>query len=114
MLALIKTLFVLLVIAPFFGFSKSHPGQYTFYVKFVCFNLDDSHNLWHSHIKKRTPDWINVSEGSKFRESKIAKQFVLPSIPSAILVSREGFILYTPINVDPDFKKIDELLSTTN
>lgn len=79
-------------------------------LKIVYFNLDDDRERWLKNVKERTASWINVSEGTKFNQSDIARMFTVVSIPSAILVDTNGIIIYTAINENPNFEKIDYLV----
>lgn len=79
-------------------------------IKVVYFNLDDDRKKWLSNISSKTSQWINVSEMTKFKDSKIAKRFAFSSIPSLVLVDSAGRIAYNAMDVNPDFKILDELL----
>jgi len=63
-------------------------------LKVVYFDLDNSADTWHEHIKKNKLDWINVSELAKAGQDKISKQFDVNAIPLYILVDRQGKIVY--------------------
>jgi len=72
-------------------------------LKVVYFDLDNSANTWHEHIKKNKLDWINLSELAKAGEDKISKQFDVNGIPLYILVDRQGKIVYNAAELN-DFR----------
>jgi len=63
-------------------------------LKVVYFNLDDNRKKWEHEISDNKLEWINVSEGVKWTDSKIAKQFDISKVPTYILVDRNGKIIF--------------------
>ena len=82
----------------------------SFGFKVVYLNLDDNRDKWLKQVKSGTFAWINVSDGAKFRNSPIAKQFMVSSIPSGVLVDEKGIMTYLALNKDLDFGKLYNLL----
>jgi thiol-disulfide isomerase/thioredoxin len=80
-------------------------------LKIVYFNLDDDKNKWFEHIKKNRLEWINVSEGTKFSNSPIAKQLHITHVPTYILVDQKGKITLNSDTADISIKELHEYLS---
>ena len=76
----------------------------------VYLNLDDDREKWLKSIKEHDLTWINVSEGVKFKASKIKNQFLVNTIPSAILVDNNGLIANLAIDKSIDLSLINALL----
>ncbi|MFI5452195.1 thioredoxin-like domain-containing protein [Pedobacter sp. UC225_61] len=79
-------------------------------LKVIYFNLDDNLSLWKSHIKKNNLTWINVSEGTKFRDSKIANQFHVYSIPTCFLIDKSGKIVYNADQMDRTLVNLEKYI----
>lgn len=77
-------------------------------LKVIYFNLDDNVKKWKEHIESDGLEWINVSERTKFENSKIAKVFNVSGIPVYILVDRSGHIAYNSDELlDVNFEKLE-------
>lgn len=63
-------------------------------LKVVYFNLDDNAIRWQGMVQRYKLDWINVSEGKIFRESKIARQFNVSTLPKFLVVNQQGQIVF--------------------
>lgn len=79
-------------------------------LKVIYFNLDDNIAVWKKHIKKHNLTWINVSEVTQLRDSKIAKSFHVYSIPRYIVVDKNGIIIYNDDQTDSDFNQLEECI----
>lgn len=80
-------------------------------LKVIYFNLDDNVKRWKEHIESDGVEWINVSERTKFENSKIAKVFNVSSIPVYILVDRSGHIAYNSDELhDVNFEKLESYI----
>ncbi|MCO5945871.1 TlpA disulfide reductase family protein [Mucilaginibacter flavidus] len=81
-------------------------------LKVVYFNLDDDVVKWRKHIIEKKLDWINVSERTKFKDSKIAKQFYAISIPLYIIVDKTGTIIYNgDESQDTDYNYLEQTVN---
>nr|WP_295868390.1 TlpA disulfide reductase family protein [uncultured Chitinophaga sp.] len=69
-------------------------------LKVLYFNLDDNDQKWEEHIKKHALTWTNVSEGTKFRHSKIAQMYNIHAIPNLLLVDKQGIIRFNTTQLD--------------
>jgi thiol-disulfide isomerase/thioredoxin len=67
-------------------------------LKVVYFNLDDNRGKWSKEIKDYKLKWINVSDGVKWVQSTIAKNFNILGIPVYILVDRKNKIVFNSNN----------------
>lgn len=76
-------------------------------LKVVYFNLDDNVKIWADHIKKNRLSWINVSERTRSRDSKIAALFNVTAIPNCLLVNKEGKIVYNSDQMDPYLNELE-------
>lgn len=74
----------------------------------VYFNLDNNVNRWAEHIKKNRLTWINVSERTIFKESKIATQFHVYAIPNCFLIDKTGKIVYNSDQMDRDLSHLED------
>jgi peroxiredoxin len=98
--------------------KENQPKLFALYNKYkknelelLYFNLDDDVDKWKQHIEKDNLSWINVSERTKWADSKISKQFHVESIPYYVLINRNGTIEYTTHQVDRTLEnKIIELV----
>ena len=63
-------------------------------LKVIYFNLDDNIESWREHVKKNNTGWIDVSEGTRFSDSQIAKLLHVASIPCDLLIDKNGRIVY--------------------
>lgn len=87
-------------------YKKFHSSGF----EIVYFNMDDDKDKWIKSIKVNDLIWINVSEGLKFRNSIIRQQFLINTLPSSILVDKDGKIANLAIDEGIDFKEINNLL----
>jgi len=71
-------------------------------LKVIYFNLDNNVAIWKKKIKDKKLDWINVSERTKFANSKIARRFYANAIPLYIVVDKKGKIIYNDIQSPDD------------
>jgi thiol-disulfide isomerase/thioredoxin len=75
----------------------------------VYFNLDDGYAEWKAATGFGQPGWIDVSEQTKFIQSKIAKQFFVQGIPLYILVDKKGLIAYNRDEIaDTDYQFLEK------
>jgi len=79
-------------------------------LKVIYFNLDDDTQKWAEHIKKNKLSWINVSERTKFRDSKISTQFHVYAIPSCFVVDKLGTIIYNSDQIDQDLNHLESYI----
>lgn len=79
-------------------------------LKVIYFNLDDNQNIWAKHIKDKNLDWINVSEGTKFKDSKIAAQFFTNAIPRYLIIDKTGKIIYDADQIDYNYEKLEQYI----
>lgn len=77
-------------------------------LKVVYFNNDDDVKRWKEHVLNNKLTWINVSERLKPSMSKIQRSFGVYSIPTCLLINREGIIVY---NSDINDTGIDQIES---
>jgi thiol-disulfide isomerase/thioredoxin len=73
-------------------------------LKVVYFNLDDNLPRWKAMIDRNKLTWINVSEGTKWSESAIARNFHILAVPTYIIVNKEGKIIFNS-DYSPTWKK---------
>jgi thiol-disulfide isomerase/thioredoxin len=75
----------------------------------VYFNLDDNVSKWKEHIKRDKLNWINVSECTKWANSKIAPKFYVQGIPLYIVVDKKGSIIYNRDEIkDSDYNDLEK------
>lgn len=77
----------------------------------VYFNLDSNDKKWKEHISKNNLNWVNVSDGLRFGDSPISKQFNVQSIPIYIVVDKKGNIIYNSImSKDYNFSMLEKYI----
>lgn len=79
-------------------------------LKVVYFNDDADVTRWKEHVSKNDLTWINVSEKLKPSISKIPKSFGVYSIPTCLVINKEGKIVYNSDQSDPGIEKIDSYI----
>lgn len=78
-------------------------------LQILYINLHDNKAEWGKMIKEYDMKWINVSELTKIRDSKITKLFNTTAIPNYILINRYGKISYDDKQMnDLSFKKLEK------
>ncbi|MEN0054425.1 MAG: TlpA disulfide reductase family protein [Mucilaginibacter sp.] len=81
-------------------------------LKVIYFNIDDNVTRWREHVTTNRLKWINVSERLKASESKIQKSFGVYSIPTCLIVNKQGKIIYNSDDGDPGIDHIQSFLKT--
>jgi cytochrome oxidase Cu insertion factor (SCO1/SenC/PrrC family) len=79
-------------------------------LKLVYFNDDDDQKRWKKHINQNKLDWINVSENVKPSVSKIPKSFGVYSIPTCLVIDKNGVIVYNSDQSDPGIHNIENYI----
>ncbi|MBW4889695.1 AhpC/TSA family protein [Mucilaginibacter sp. HMF5004] len=81
-------------------------------LKVVYFNLDGNAVKWKKHIRENKLDWINVSEGVNWQDSKIASQYAVNAVPVYLIVDKQGKIIYNgPEMNDVYYNNLEEYIS---
>ena len=78
----------------------------------VYVNLDGQTELWKKQIDLYKMDqWINVSDGVKWKESELARRFDVSGVPFYLVIDKNGRIVYNMNELnDYEAKKIDSAL----
>jgi thiol-disulfide isomerase/thioredoxin len=79
-------------------------------LKVIYFNDDDNVAKWKAHVSKNKLTWINASERVKPGAGKIQKSFGVYSIPTCVVVDKNGTIVYNSDQSDPDIQLIETFL----
>jgi len=79
-------------------------------LKVIYFNNDNNVARWKEHVSVNKLDWINVSERLRPSESKIQKSFGVYSIPTCLIVNKDGLIIYNSDQIDPGIDHIENYL----
>lgn len=74
----------------------------------IYFNDDDDVKRWKKHISENKLTWINVSERVKPSVSKIQKSFGIHSVPSCLIINRDGIIVYNSDENDIGLDNIEK------
>jgi thiol-disulfide isomerase/thioredoxin len=79
-------------------------------LKVIYFNDDNNVVRWKEHVLKNNLTWINVSERLKPSVSKIPKSFGVYSIPTCLVVNKNGIIIYNSDETDPSIEKLESFI----
>lgn len=79
-------------------------------LKVIYFNDDNDVTRWKEHVSKNELTWINVSEKLKPSISKIPKSFGVYSIPTCLVINKQGTIIYNSDQNDPGIKEIESYI----
>lgn len=76
----------------------------------IYFNDDENVIRWKAHVAKNKLTWINVSEKLKPNVSKIPKSFGVYSIPTCLVVNKNGIIIYNSDESDPYIENLESFI----
>jgi len=74
----------------------------------ISVSMDDKKTLWEAAIKKDGLPWLQVSELIGIKESSVAKQYSVTSLPTVFLLDRTGKVIAQNVSE----KELEEILHT--
>lgn len=72
----------------------------------ISISMDDKKELWQAAVKKDGLPWIQVSELTGIKESAVAKQYSVTSLPTVFLLDKTGKVVAQNISE----KELEEIL----